>query len=163
MLDFALPKNNSAPTPTDGILDTNNVVFRAGKVIRIFGPGAESCCATLLTEMRNKPIAWVGSEGSKTLNQLEHKKLDWRKILFVHGKEDREWALIYLLKTGIFPILVFQSDAYDAQFLKETQSLLLRKNAMMFFLGEKDSKDKWADEEYFAYQNNHFLLVSEGK
>lgn len=163
MLDFALSKNSIAITPTEEITNSKQVEFRSGKIIRIFGPNAEACCATFLSELPNSPTAWVGSEGEKTLRQVSDRKIDWKKILFVHGKEDREWALTYLLKTGIFSIFVFQSESCEPQFLEKIQPLLLRKNAMLFLLCDKSPGKKWMEEEYFAYQANQVLSIVEEK
>lgn len=163
MLDFALSKNSIAFNPTEEITNAKQMNFRPGKVIRVFGPNAESCCATFLSEFRNTPIAWIGSEGEKTLRQVNDRNIDWKKILFVHGKEDRDWALMYLLKTGIFPVFIFQSDSCQPKFLEKILPLLLRKNAMLFLLCEQSPGKKWFEEEYFAYQANQVLSIVEAK
>ncbi len=162
MLDFAFSKETAEPIAVEGKLE-RSIHFRAGKIVRIFGPSSRSCCATFLSELRHLPAAWIDSDMSSVPEDLQRKNLDWEKILFIHGEEDIHWALSYVIRSRVFPLIVFHSNSFPADRLEIIRTKLLRANAMMFLLSDSSLPRELFDEEFFAFEHSHFLAFPGGE
>jgi hypothetical protein len=157
MLDLQF--SNSAPLPLEIESDQNSIFFQAGKITRIFGSGSKDICARFLSQHFHRPAAWIDSEIHPLPEDLKNAKLNWEKILFIYGDEDKEWALKYVLSTKLFPILIFQSNQFSRNFFTSIREKLIQSNSMLILISDSSSIGKWIDEDFFAYEKNHILSL----
>jgi hypothetical protein len=162
MLDFAFSKDTADPSSIEGKLE-RSIHFRAGKIVRIFGPSSRNCCATFLSEFRQLPVAWIDRDLPFEPDDLRRKNLDLEKILFIHGEEDIHWALSFVIRSKAFPIIVFRNNSFSPDRLNIIRTKLLRANAMMFLLSDSSLPRECFDEEFFAFEHSHFLAFPGGE
>ncbi len=162
MLDFAFSKDTTEPTSLDGKLE-KSIHFRAGKIVRIFGPSSRNCCATFLSELRHLPAAWIDSDMPIVPEEIQRKNLDWNKTLFINGEEDINWALSYVIRSRVFPLIVFRHNCFPAERLQIIRAKLLRANAMLFLLSDSNFPREYFDEEFFAFEHSHFIAFPGGE
>jgi hypothetical protein len=157
MLDFQFSREISLPSEYDG--DPNSISFHPGKIVRIFGNGSKDVCARFLNHHYHSPAAWIDSEIHPLPMELRNMNLNWEKILFIHGEEDREWACKYLLSTKLFPILIFQSNRFSKKFFSSIREKLIQSNSMLILISNSSSIGKWIDEDFFAYEKTHIISL----
>lgn len=113
-----------------------------GCLVEIAGHGKTECTVRFLSEHPGVAVAWIEGEFSLFPTALLQRRVDPAKILFIEGKKDAAWAAGVILRSGLFPFVIYHAPYKDERELRRFQLLSERARATMILLQEKPS-DAW--------------------
>lgn len=119
-----------------------------GGLVEISGFGKTESVAAFLAENPQLRAAWVESRFSLLPSALQQRGVDLSKIFFVEGKEQSAWAATLLLRSQIFPAIVYQAPPPPRpreaeKELRRFQLLAERSATTMFLLNEEPLQEAW--------------------
>ncbi len=115
----------------------------AGSLIEISGPQARLQAARILAQNRQYSAAWIEKNIAALPDEIFRTRMDFKKTLFVNGKEDSTWTASALLNSGLFPIVVFYAPYENEKFLRRIRREARASNSTVFLLRE-DPCFSWA-------------------
>ncbi len=129
-----------APKPS---FPQGEILLPLGSLIEISGPDARWRAARLLAQYRQLPAAWIEQEKAPLPSSILHSGLNLKKVLFVSGEEDSAWAASILLRTKLFPIVVFHAAYGDEKELRRFRRQAKDAEALMILIRETTPSPGW--------------------
>lgn len=111
-----------------------------GKLIEISGDENVANAAKFLSEHRNLTAAWI-YDGDLPKEALDH-KINLNKVLFIKGDEDASWCASTLLKSQLFPVIIYQAEYKDEKTLRRFRLQAKQANTSFIIL-RKDPAFSW--------------------
>ncbi len=108
-----------------------------GALVEITGPGKTSAAVQLLAEHAGLRAAWVEGSFSLLPSAFPQRSANLEKIFFVEGGAHSAWAASTLLRSQLFPLLVFHAPYSCERELRRFQLLAERSKTTMLLLGQK--------------------------
>lgn len=130
-----------------------------GALVEITGPGKTESVATLLAENPLLRVAWIESHFSLLPSALPQRKVNLEKIFFVEGGRDSAWAASTILRSQLFPIVVYhpaplpRETENDLRELRRFQLLAEKSASTMILLGEEPRTLAWPIRLSLASEN----------
>lgn len=110
-----------------------------GGLVEISGAGKTEAVASLLAE-QGLPVAWVEHTLSVFPMALRQRKVELEKVFFVEAGKESAWAASAILRSQLFPLLVYHAPYGEERELRRFQLLAERSRATMFLLSDKASQ-----------------------
>lgn len=114
-----------------------------GALAEITGPGKTEAAAALLAENPGLRAAWVESRFSLLPSALPQRRVNLEKIFFVEAGAEAPWAVSAVLRSRLFPIVVYHAPYGEERELRRFQLLAEKAACTMLLLGEAPSLDAW--------------------
>ncbi|MES3037741.1 MAG: hypothetical protein V4736_07535, partial [Bdellovibrionota bacterium] len=92
-----------------------------GAISEISGNGKTQFVAQLLKEHPTLRTAWVEEHFSVNPFGLQQMEIKPNQIFFVEAGSDLEWALLQILKSQVFPLVVMYANIKDLKSLRRIQ------------------------------------------
>ncbi len=110
-----------------------------GGLVEIAGHGKTECAVRFLAEHPGIAVAWIEGEFSLFPTALLQRRVDPAKILFIEGKKDAGWAAGVILRSGLFPFVIYHAPYKDERELRRFQLLSEKARSTTILLQEKPS------------------------
>lgn len=120
--------------------------FPRGVLVELTGPGKTENVAAFLAENPSLRVAWVESAFSLLPSAFAQRGVNLEKIFFVEAGVDSAWAASTILRSQLFPIVVYGASfpRRDAERELRRFQLLAEKSAStVFVLGEEPLAHAW--------------------
>lgn len=114
-----------------------------GALVEITGHGKTGAAVQFLAENSALRAAWVEGSFSLFPPALLQRRANLQKILFVEGGAQSAWAAGTLLRSGLFPILVYSAPYGCERELRRFQLLAEKSATTMLLLGEAPQPHAW--------------------
>jgi hypothetical protein len=114
-----------------------------GGLVEICGHGKTEAVAKLLAEHAHMPVAWIEKDFSLLPSALIQRGVLLDKIFFVEGKSECAWAATLVLRSQIFPFLVYHAPFGEEKELRRFQLLAERFRSTMLLLTEEKPTLAW--------------------
>jgi hypothetical protein len=114
-----------------------------GALAEITGPGKTEAAAQLLAENPHLRCAWIEKRFSLLPSALLQREVNLQKIFFVEAGEQSAWAASLILRSGIFPLVVYSAPYGEERELRRLQLLSERSSATTLLLGDQPQTDAW--------------------
>ena len=114
-----------------------------GILVEITGKGKRESIAALLAENPDLYCAWIESKLSILPSALEQRKINLEKLFFVEGGNETSWAAATVLRSQIFPIVVYNAPHGDLRELRRFQLLASKAQSTMLLLAEDPTPNAW--------------------
>ena len=114
-----------------------------GALVEISGSGKTELAASFLAENTESPAAWIEAEFSVFPIALRQRKISLEKIFFVEGKKECAWAASTILRSQLFPILIYHAPFGEDRELRRFQLLSEKARSTMVLLCEKKATLAW--------------------
>lgn len=108
-----------------------------GILVELTGPGKTESVAQLLAENAGLRAAWVESRFSLLPSAFLQRQVNLEKIFFVEGGKDSAWAAATILRSQLFPLVIYHAPYGEERELRRFQLLAERSATTMLLLGEK--------------------------
>lgn len=110
-----------------------------GALVEISGRGKTEAAVRFLAE-NSLPVAWIEERFSLFPTALLQREVDPARILFLECGKDSAWAAAQVLRSQLFPILVYSAPYGDERELRRFQLLSETTKATMLLLRPKPSR-----------------------
>lgn len=110
-----------------------------GALVEISGPGARAKAASFLAQLGDLPAAWIEWRLDPFPPELQRTRMNYDRVLFIHGEEDSSWAASALLRSGEFPIVVYNAPISNERELRRYLRLARDSGTTFVVLNEKAS------------------------
>lgn len=115
-----------------------------GVLVEVSGQGKTENVAHFLAENSEVPAAWIESEFSLYPPALFQRKRKLENTFFVEAGKDAAWAAATILRSRLFPIVVFHAPyREDERQLRRFQLLAEKAEATMILLARKKPLAAW--------------------
>ncbi|HEY8278423.1 MAG TPA: hypothetical protein VIH99_02290 [Bdellovibrionota bacterium] len=108
-----------------------------GSLIEISGPEARIQAARILAENRGLPAAWIEQNLEALPDEVFRSKMDFKKTLFINGRRDSTWAISSLLRSRLFPLIVYYAPYENEKFLRRLRRQARQSGATVLLLREE--------------------------
>lgn len=130
-----------------------------GSLVEITGPGKTENVATLLAENATLRCAWIESHFSLLPSALPQRKVNLETIFFVEGGTECAWAAATVLRSGLFPIVVYHAPYGEERELRRFQLLAEKASSTMILLGSKPQERAWPIRASLASEGRRLKLI----
>jgi hypothetical protein len=113
-----------------------------GILVELTGPGKTSMVVQLLAENPELRTAWIEQHFSLLPSAFVQRQVNLEKIFFIEGGKQSAWAAGAVLRSQLFPIVVYNAPYGEERELRRFQLLSERSNTTMILLGEKPLEQK---------------------
>lgn len=114
-----------------------------GGLVEIAGPGKTEAVARLLAEHSASPAAWIEKDFSLLPSALLQRGVPLEKIFFVEAKAECPWAATLILRSQIFPFVIYHAPFGEEKELRRFQLLAERSRSTMLLLSEEKPSLAW--------------------
>lgn len=114
-----------------------------GILAEITGSGKTESIAQLLAENPALRVAWIESRFSLLPSALSQRHVSLEKIFFVEAGGEASWAAGAVLRSGLFPLVVYHAPYGEERELRRFQLLSEKAGSTMILLGEKPADRAW--------------------
>jgi hypothetical protein len=114
-----------------------------GGLVEISGPGKTEAVARLLAEHSGSAAAWIEKDFSLLPSALIQRGVPLDKIFFVEAKAECPWAATLVLRSQIFPFVVYHAPFGEEKELRRFQLLAERSRSTMLLLTEEKPTLAW--------------------
>lgn len=130
-----------------------------GALVELTGPGKTESVASLLAEHPSLRVAWVESPFSIFPSALLQRNVNLEKIFFIEGGRESAWAAAALLRSQLFPLLVYHAPYGEERELRRFQLLAEKAASTMLLLGNKPSLHSWPIRLSLSVQGRRLVSV----
>lgn len=135
-----------------------------GILAELTGPGKTSAVVQLLAENPQLRAAWVEQRFSLLPSAFTQRQANLEKIFFIEGGKDCAWAAGTILRSQLFPIVVYHAPYGEERELRRFQLLAERSNTTMILLGDKPLEERaWPIRLSLQARGAHPLTVLKGR
>jgi hypothetical protein len=128
-----------------------------GALVEITGHGKTEAVALLLAEHSKLRAAWVEQSFSLFPPAFQQRKVNLQNLLFVEGGEECAWAAGALLRSRIFPLLIYSAPYGDERELRRFQLLAEKSATTMLLLGESPQPNAWPIQASLAMREGKLI------
>jgi hypothetical protein len=114
-----------------------------GALVEIAGPGKTEAVASLLAEHKEARAAWIEKEFTLLPSALPQRGVELEQIFFIESGAESEWAAGLVLRSQLFPFLVYHAPCHEEKTLRRFQLLAERSRSTMLLLAEKGLSMAW--------------------
>jgi hypothetical protein len=129
-----------------------------GSLVEISGPNARKAVAELLYGNPDQAVVWIERNLDPLPPDLEHIRLNFDRVLFVHGDTDSSWAASAILRTGLFPLVVFGAGYKNERELRRYLRQAKSTNAIFLVISERPTPSTLFSVQLLAGKNGIELL-----
>lgn len=131
-----------------------------GALVEITGHGKTESVLQLLRENPALRAAWVESHFSLLPSAFLQRQANLEKIFFVEGGKDSAWAAAVILRSQLFPVLVYHAPYGEERELRRFQLLAERSATTMILLGARPLEERaWPIRISLAVRGRQLALV----
>jgi hypothetical protein len=135
-----------------------------GILAEITGRGKTESVAQLLAENPGLRCAWIESRFSLLPSALLQRQVSLENLFFVDAGADAAWAAGAVLRSQIFPLLIYHAPYGEVRELRRFQLLAGKSNGTMLLLGEEPARDAWPIRlSLEAREGGRRLAVAKGR
>lgn len=129
-----------------------------GALTEISGPNARKHVAALIAQNPQVPVVWIERSLEPFPEEVQRIRMNFDRVLFVHGEQDSSWAASTMMNTGLFPLMVFgagyRSERELRRYLKQAKST----NAAFLVVSERPTSSTLFAVQLHAGKNGIELL-----
>ena len=114
-----------------------------GILVELSGHGKTEAVAAFLAENSSLRVAWVERSFSLLPSALLQRQVNLEKIFFVEGGRDSAWAASAILRSRLFPVVVYGAPYEDERELRRFQLLAEKSATTMLLLAEEPLPHAW--------------------
>lgn len=114
-----------------------------GALVEIAGSGKTELTASFLAENPEIPAAWIEANFSVFPMALRQRNILLEKLFFVEGKKECAWAASTILRSQLFPLLIYHAPLGEDRELRRFQLLSEKASSTMILLCEKKASLAW--------------------
>lgn len=114
-----------------------------GALVEVFGKGKREAVVQFLVENAQHSAAWIEKEFTLFPSALSQREAALEKIFFIEGKKESAWAASAVLRSQLFPIVVYQAPYGEERELRRFQLLAEKSKSTMILLPEKKLSLAW--------------------
>ncbi|MGZ3693379.1 MAG: hypothetical protein ACXWQO_04255 [Bdellovibrionota bacterium] len=129
-----------------------------GGLVEISGPNARREVAALLAANPEQAVVWIERTLEPFPADLERMRLNFERVLFVHGDSDSSWAASAVLRTGLFPLVVFSAGYSNERELRRYLRQAKQTNATFLVISERPTPSTLFSVQLLAGKNGLELL-----
>lgn len=129
-----------------------------GALVEISGPSARRAVAALLAQNPDQAVVWIERSLAPLPPELERIRLNFERVLFVHGDQDSSWAASAVLTTGLFPLVVFGAGYSNERELRRYLRQAKATNATFLVISERPTPSTLFSVQLLAGKNGLELL-----
>lgn len=108
-----------------------------GCLVEISGPHARAHAARFLAEHRHLPAVWIEESLKPFPEGIREEGPNLKKILFIEGAKDSSWSAGTVLRSGLFPVVVYRAPYGDIRELRRFRFHAQKANATMILLRDE--------------------------
>jgi len=113
-----------------------------GVLVELTGPGKTENVAQLLAENPGLRAAWVEQRFSLLPSALLQRRVNLEKIFFVEGGKDSAWAASSILRSQLFPLIIYHAPYGEERELRRFQLLAERSASTMILLRDQPLEER---------------------
>lgn len=114
-----------------------------GGLVELSGPGKTEAVVSLLAEHPEASVAWIEEDFSLLPSALPQRKAALDRFFFVEGKKESAWAATLILRSQLFPFLVYHAPFGEEKELRRFQLLAERSRSTMLLLQNEKPTLAW--------------------
>jgi hypothetical protein len=114
-----------------------------GALVEICGHGKREAVVEFLAENAQHSTAWIEKEFTLFPAAVSQREAALEKIFFIEGGKESAWAASAVLRSQLFPIVVYQAPYGEERELRRFQLLAEKSKSTMIFLSEKKLSLAW--------------------
>ncbi len=131
-----------------------------GILVELTGPGKTEHAVQLLAENSQLRAAWVEQRFSLLPSAFVQRQANLEKIFFVEGGQQSAWAASTILRSQLFPFLIYHAPFGETRELRRFQLLAERSNTTMILLAEKPLEERaWPIRLSLAVRGRELTVV----
>jgi len=113
-----------------------------GILVELTGPGKTENVVQFLAENASLRAAWVEQRFSLLPSAFVQRQANLEKIFFIEGGMQCAWAASTVLRSQLFPIVVYHAPYGEERELRRFQLLAERSNTTMILLADKPLEER---------------------
>lgn len=131
-----------------------------GALVEISGPYARREVAAMLAKNPDQAVIWIEENLEPFPADLARmqSKMSFNRVLFVDGKEDSSWTASAVLKTGLFPLVIYAAGYANERELRRYLKQAKAANATFLVISERPTPSTLFSVQLLARKNGIELL-----